>query len=386
MSLRLPTWQELSKDEQIPIINLPMNNNYVVIGGPGTGKTIMALHRAAKWKDAIEKPEGKEVDHKILILVFNKTLSQYLKVALETIGLGESSARTWHSWFYNFYRKKIGSSVPELDSYKPDWEIVSKEFQKVPDEKIIEHLILDEAQDFPRELLEVLNKFSNKVTVFGDPHQAIINNKTTTVDFTHAFGAGGRVYHLSKNYRNTIEIAEIANLFYSGDSDDIPAVSKNNGPKPTFYQCNSYDKCIDLISNYADNNPSEMIGVLIPAGTGVHTIIRKYAKDIQDKTSTSVQHYTYNKQNNPFEFESDGVKVMSYSTAKGLEFDTLFLPEINHPNLDKPNDFLTLNSIYVASSRAKTNLTYISLDDYPDNFVTLLLKKNKELLIWKDYK
>lgn len=385
MSLRLPTWQELSKDEQIPIINLPMNNNYVVVGGPGTGKTIMALHRAAKWKDITTKSKGKEADPKILFLVFNKTLSRYLKDALETMGLDESRARTWHSWFYNFYYSKTGNSVPQIGDYKPNWEIISKEFQNMTDETIVDHLILDEAQDFPKELLEILNKFSNRVTVFGDEHQAIVN-KTTTIDFSHAFNAGGRVYHLSKNYRNTVEIAETANLFYTGNKDDIPAVSKKSGPKPIYYKCSTYDRGIDLISNYADNNPSEMIGVLIPTGPGVHTVIKKYARDIESKTTTPVQNYTYNKQKNPFDFESDGVKIMAYSTAKGLEFDTVFMPEINHPYLDKPDDFLIRNSIYVASSRAKTNLIYVSLDEYPDNFVSSLIKENKDLVVWKDYK
>ena len=40
MGINLPKWEELSKDEQIPIVNLPLEGNFVVIGGPGTGKTI----------------------------------------------------------------------------------------------------------------------------------------------------------------------------------------------------------------------------------------------------------------------------------------------------------------------------------------------------------
>lgn len=50
MGIRLPAWNELSKDEQVPILNLPLDKNCVVLGPPGSGKTVLALHRAARLK------------------------------------------------------------------------------------------------------------------------------------------------------------------------------------------------------------------------------------------------------------------------------------------------------------------------------------------------
>jgi DNA helicase IV len=384
MGLRLPTWQELSKDEQIPIVNLPLTKNYVVLGGPGTGKTIMALHRASKWKDSLEVAENSGSEQKILFLVYNRTLRQYLENALATLGIDESKAKTWHSWFYNFYRRETGESVPEIDRYKPDWNEVLSRFEKTPDKNYIDHLILDETQDFPEELLKLLSKVCKKASIFGDQNQAIISESTTT-HFTNAFNAGGSVYYLTKNYRNTVEIAKVANIFYTGDPDDIPALSKKRGSKPVVYKCSSYEKCIELISNYADNNPSLTIGVLIPNKGRVNSNIKKYFQDIDNNTEVLVQQYLSNNKNNHFDFETDGVKILSYATAKGLEFDTVFLPEIDNPKIDDPNDLRIGNALYVASSRARTKLFYLYTNNDSTSFVIEKLNENKELLDWKQY-
>ena len=385
MGLTLPVWQDLSKDEQIPIINLPMTANYVVVGGPGTGKTIMALHRAAKWRD--ENGEKHLVNGKkdVLFLVYNRPISWYLKDALEAMKLNESHAQTWHSWFYNFYFKLTGEKVPETSRYNPDWQAVLNKIGNESRDKCIEHLILDEAQDFPKELLVILNLFSRRITVFGDPNQAI-ENKTTLADFTNALDAGGKVYHLSRNYRNTEEISNAAALFYTGSKDDIPAASKRRGNKPSLYQCASYEDCIKFISDYADNNPSEMIGVLLPSDRDVRSVIKRYAADIEKRTDADVQYYIGKSDTNEFNFQSDGVKVLSYKTAKGLEFDTVFLPEINHEKLDKPDDTQLQNAVYVAASRAKNSLFFVAFDDYGDNYITKRIKQNSDLINYKIYK
>jgi superfamily I DNA/RNA helicase len=249
--------------------------------------------------------------------------------------------------------------------------------------KYIGHLILDEAQDFPSGLMELLNMVSKKVTVFGDPNQAIFN-KTTTSDFTHCFDAGGKVYYLSKNYRNTREIAEVGRLFYTGEPDDIPAMSKRTGLKPTYYGCDSFEEMLEVIANYADNNPSESIGVLLPGVSNVWSKLKAYTEALRKETSTPVQCYISGnkKWSEEFSFLETGVKVMSFGTAKGLEFDAVFLPEINSLSIDSPENTQLCNSIYVAATRAKDSLFFIGLNNLGDNFVTKMLRNNEELLSW----
>jgi len=122
--LNFPRWEELSDDEQKPIYNLPLDRTYIVTGGPGTGKTILAIHRAAR----LRKRYGEKA--KIKFLVFNKPLMLYLRQALVETGLTNAddddnnsacTAQTWHSWFYKFYYNKTKRKVPEIVDYEPDW-------------------------------------------------------------------------------------------------------------------------------------------------------------------------------------------------------------------------------------------------------------------------
>ena len=55
MSFQLPGKNKLSK-EQLDIINLPTKNSWVIVGGPGTGKTVMAFYRAAQIDSDSEIP------------------------------------------------------------------------------------------------------------------------------------------------------------------------------------------------------------------------------------------------------------------------------------------------------------------------------------------
>jgi len=54
MPLRLSNWEELSRSKQIPIINLPLNQTYIVTGGPGTGKTIWHYIEHLNFKEQVQ--------------------------------------------------------------------------------------------------------------------------------------------------------------------------------------------------------------------------------------------------------------------------------------------------------------------------------------------
>lgn len=366
MSLRLPTWEELSKDEQVPIANLPLNNSFIVTGGPGTGKTILALHRAAKLKASSSQ---------VNFLVYNKTLRNYLEQAISEAGLNEYVVKTWHSWFYNYYQGKIGNLVPEVSSYNPNWVIIEEE-SSLTSNKIFDHLIIDEAQDLPIPLLKILRKISNNITAFADENQSIEDESTNISEIINALETFGRRYFLSRNYRNTQEIYDVAKLFYTGDVHDIPAKCYKSGDKPSIIKCD-FHQIVDYIATYADNNPSSNIGVLLPRIDKID----KYYNSIKNKsTYATVQVYHY-RSNNNFDFEKDGVKILSFGSAKGLEFDTVFLPEIDN-DLFSNSTTKMKNRIYVCCTRAKENLIFTYQKENYDSFILSTLFENNDLLEW----
>jgi DNA helicase IV len=299
--LRFPRWEALNRDEQVPILNLPLDRDYLVTGGPGTGKTVLAIYRAARLR-------GK---YKIT-----------------------ASVDTYHHWLYTQYGQWFKTKVPELSPFVPDWDIVvPRMIEKLQNEgPLFDHLILDEAQDFPLPLLKILKHTCNNVTVFMDPPQALFKTKqeTTTMvpDMLNIFQINTGRYYLTRNYRNTEEIYTFARLFYTGDPDMLPAHPPRKSELPQFVHTPSFEDAIDRIIIYATNYPEQNIGIFLTD----YNLREKYFAALVDKGIPNVQQYrSGNRANNEniFNFSSNGLKIMTFNTMKGLEFDVVFIPELH---------------------------------------------------------
>jgi superfamily I DNA/RNA helicase len=60
---------------------------------------------------------------------------------------------------------------------------------------------------------------------------------------------------------------------------------------------------------------------------------------------------------NPVDFSEPGVKIVNYMSAKGLEFDSVFLPHL-HDTWMSPDQPIDRSTMYVMSSRARSNLVF----------------------------
>ncbi len=141
MAFKLPNYSSLNP-QQVDMINLPTSRNFMIKGSPGTGKTVVAIYRAAQMRNK-----------KVLLLVYNRPLMLYLKSAIEDLRIKNCEVNTYHSWIGNFYRSKFGRTAPKLDRYEPNWSVILSDCRNIA--PVYDHIIVDEAQDFPIELLEL---------------------------------------------------------------------------------------------------------------------------------------------------------------------------------------------------------------------------------------
>jgi DNA helicase II / ATP-dependent DNA helicase PcrA len=56
------------------------------------------------------------------------------------------------------------------------------------------------------------------------------------------------------------------------------------------------------------------------------------------------------------------VTVLCFASAKGLEFDAVFLPELQTVPVDDQNELVTKMNLYVMVSRARTHLFLLLTD------------------------
>lgn len=367
MGIRLPNWGELSKDEQIPILNLPTDKNYVVVGPPGSGKTVLALHRAARLKK-----EGRGV----LILTYNRLLSIYLQEALEKIGLADYAAQTYHTWLSCLFSEKLRCSLPTgKNNFDYKWEAIHSRTKDL--QPVIDHLIIDETQDFPVELLKLLARLSKNATIFADPQQAIFEN-TQTNDLTAIFKTPNP-YMLTRNYRNTVEIANASRLFASGDAVSIPSGAFRPGKKPRVIQCTGFPHINKVILNYARDNRSETIGVIVD-----YNAVNATVKGLENDEEIPVDYYK-SKSKMDTDITSPGIKVMSFGVMKGLEFDTVFISSTDRVFKKSEDEQKDMRRMYVALSRASDSLLFTHQGHKPSQFypdVLGVLRGNKEMFDW----
>lgn len=344
---KLPTYQELST-EQDSAFNLPVKGNHLIVGPPGSGKTVVAIYRAEMLRNANASAQ---------FIVFNNTLNQYLDSVLQQRKL-ENMTSTFHKWFPSWYRSSTHEEPPRIDQFTFDWNAIFRSigsnfesFTRYP------NLIIDEGQDFPREFYRVMRLLVENLTVFADENQRINESNSTIDDISQALGIQN-LYYLHKNYRNSRPIAEFASYFYTGLRSGIPDLPERDGVKPRLFHL-SRQQQINLISNYANNNPTKTIGVMVYSKQDLKSLY----DDLLIRIKNPVEmYYAELKGFNKIHFHVSGVKLVTYASAKGLEFDTVFLPLLDHVRTDARIDDLKMK-FYVLVSRAREELFLLSDGD-----------------------
>jgi superfamily I DNA/RNA helicase len=341
---RLPTYQELSK-EQDKAYNLPIEGHHMVIGPPGTGKTVIAVYRAEMLKI---------VEQKCDFVVFNNTLNQYLGEAIQEKQLN-GNTRTFYSWFGKWYYSQFKAYVPEIKKYKYDWkQIISnigtrRSIIKCP------NLILDEGQDFPPDMYIILRMMVEQSTIFADENQRIRENNSTVQQIQMAMGVK-TIHSLHKNYRNTRPIAELASWFYTGLPSGIPDLPDRAGSRPRLIQASRYGQ-VQLVSMYAKTFPTKTIGVFLPS---TELLLTLYNELIKQEIPVPIQVYSSEgNDHTTLDFKKNGIFLMCYPSAKGLEFDTVILPWLEEIRTDCDLDEMKMK-FYVLTSRAREELILLS--------------------------
>lgn len=368
--MRLPSESELSR-EQREVCQAPLNGTTLVLGPPGSGKTVVAVFRLEA---------ARKLGVEARVAVHNRVLSRY--TGLEG---------TFHTWFKDWWCRATGSPARAIPRVESDWgyrpvdyaetirKIAGQFRDRVRTDGHWGHLILDEAQDFPVEAHQLLNLVPMVVfadagksgrpslTILADENQRITESNATIAEIMHAhYLTSDDVYTLTKNYRNTREIAKVARFFHVGAATGVPELPTRRGNKPQFVRTSGVRDAAERIANYALMHPDHEIGVLVQYKPTRSRFFSELCSRLSVR-GVRVQQYDGSPGNaDGLVFDKPGtVTVLCYSSAKGLEFDAVFLPELQTLRVDgEAEDFAKMN-LYVMCSRARTHLVLMVDRDTP---------------------
>ena len=368
MAFRMPNWSDLT-DDQRKVINLPLNKTNLVYGAPGTGKTVVALMRLEKMANAHKK---------VLLLVYNRPLMLYLKSAAEARNIS-ASVNTWMAWIDQFYKEQKYREHPRVEAEKKftyNWPQIHKDFKDIGIK--YDHIIVDEAQDLPRELIEALLLISPTVSCLMDQNQMLQSDGSTLADLEEVLQVR-RAFSLHDNFRNPREIFEFASLY--GSIEDTKAV-RESGQKPKFFKCTNDSQMIKrLLKVLRQNYDLETIGILT-SHDKVQEIYEALEGNVKD---TEVFVYqSQDKDRRQLDFDRNGIYILSFGTMKGLEFDAVIIPYSGQIEY-KPSRNGRTNPFYVAVTRAHEKLYCFYNGETGDSCVDVLtpLEAHKDLVEWE---
>lgn len=298
-------------DFQRQLIDRKNNKSMVVTGSAGSGKSLIALHKAKQLASTGDS---------YVIVVYTKTLRKYFSDGLKALGL--SNVYHYHQWRYN--------------------------------KKHVKYMIVDECQDFSHEEIEEMKECGDFCFFFGDSAQSIMNfndRKTQSVEKT-AFDMGVTLESLYFNYKLTKPIAALAEKV--GKIDDLIIKCKRDGEKPNLIEADNYNAQLDKIAETIKNRSLTSVGILMPLNyTAKGQLSVEYVKDyLLQKGITCEFKYTDDQDTMmDLDFHSNNPKIMTWWCAKGLQFKDVFIP-----GCESSWDETKRAALYVAITRCSERL------------------------------
>lgn len=303
-------------DFQHSLVNRRMDSSMVVSGCAGSGKSVIALHKA---KAIQETGKGS-----YQFIVFTRVLDKYMSDGIRTLGLDAS----------NF-------------TYYYDWQQQGR--------RVSDYMIVDEAQDFDEAEILGLKTANKACFFFGDSGQSMYKGMKKTLSMPEIVGLTKFEFKtLEFNYRLPKKIARLAALIGDGDGmADLEGRCKEEGVElPHIDAYPNYQAELDAILRIIDNRHFEDVGILFPSNDAVkraYQYVQSKGRNVEAKYEDKTD-WRRSKMDLDFSQTNSNPKMMTYHSAKGLQFESVFLPSC-HSN--KQGDRSVL---YVALTRSYQSL------------------------------
>ena len=107
--MRLPTYEEIARDEeQLEVYETPFDESLFVVGPPGSGKTVLAVHRAQMLaSDGIT----------VVLITYNRMLRRLIAQLTED----QIETQTMHQFVSARYLAQTNAGAPCTAPYVYDW-------------------------------------------------------------------------------------------------------------------------------------------------------------------------------------------------------------------------------------------------------------------------
>src|SRR5438105_12709871 len=169
------TWWVRHEDldeRQKAVIDLPLDQSHLILGPPGSGKTNVLLLRATQLVLS-GKPN-------ILIIVFTRTLREFLATGGNLYAFGTDKLKTLNGWTFEFLRDH-GITPVEHDEFDQQRRKRLAQIQRTLKQQqlsnIYDAVLLDEAQDYLPQEVDLFLQLGEVVFAASDSRQRIYSGE-----------------------------------------------------------------------------------------------------------------------------------------------------------------------------------------------------------------
>lgn len=345
-------------DEQKNIVELPLKGSHLITGPPGSGKTNLLLLRGT-YMTLAGQPN-------ILILVFTKTLQEFIAAGGGQYAFPASKVQTCMRWEWGFLRQ-FGRVMEPPENFDEKRAFFLSEIQNLLDggqaHQIYDAILLDEAQDYLPDEIHIFKRLSKVIFASAHSKQKIYDDGEDTTPVLESLT--DEKHELRYHYRIGRQICRVADALLTGHEEELllPTCNYDEVARPSsveHFSCATVDeevtKIIEKLSVQLRAYPDDLLGVISPS----RATTRRIWEQLMDSDLASLAVLQISGDHSPFEPDKR-ICVSTLHSAKGLEFRALHVAECNQ--LDgKPFE---RNMAYTAITRAKTSLSLYSSAPLP---------------------
>ena len=247
----------------------------------------------------------------------------------------------------------IGKSILGKDDLTPAEFSYLKMTLTGTSDRNTRYVIVDEVQDYTEAQLMLLARyFRNAHFMFlGDEFQSIHSGTASFADIRRMFTEQGKeVTELSlmTSYRSSPEITKLFTSLLPQEVRIQTNSVQREGVEPTVLACADHETYVEELRRVIrENDRTEGLTAIVCCDwTGINMMRRT----LGDDTPHIIRSYEA--------LPKSGVVMMELKLAKGLEFDTVILPDVSVR--DYPDRALYRHRLYTAESRATEKLIILA--------------------------
>lgn len=317
------------------------------------------------------------VDEEIRWLQHNGIADEDAYVAAERVGRSANRVpRAERPLLFSIYESYL--TRRRQGGWEYDWDDVAssvlREFVRDAGPRKFRHVVIDEGQDFSPEMLRSLAAAvppDGSLTFFGDIAQQIYGHR---ISWRSAGLTYPKVWRFEQNYRNTRQIARLALALarlpgFPDDPDLVEPVSPTaDGPLPALVRHSTEESEFASVASQAAG--------LARAGTvAILFRTRKQEEWARRRLPTPATKLHRKMRRWP---SGPGLFHGTYHAAKGLEFDTVFLPFLSESRWPHPPDVAGIG--LEETTRRDSRLLYVGITRARSTLVLSFTERSTPLL------